>query len=250
MSSIGTGYDQSTTTFSPQGKVFQVEYAMKAVDNSSSAIGLRCKDGVVLAVEKLVLSKMMVEGSNRRIFSADRHVGMAVSGLMADARQVVNRARAECEAYSGFYGDLIPGNILCDRVSGFMHMFTLYWSVRPFGSSVLIATYDQDGPGLYAVEPSGLSYKFFGAAIGKGRNTAKPQLEKLKLSEMTCREALVEAAKIIYDVHYDVKDTDFELEMSWICDESGRQHTLVPEELKAEAERLAKAAMEADMDDD
>ena len=82
----------------------------------------------------------------------------AVSGLMADARQVVNRARAECEAYSGFYGDLIPGNILCDRVSGFMHMFTLYWSVRPFGSSVLIATYDQDGPGLYAVEPSGLSY--------------------------------------------------------------------------------------------
>lgn len=250
MSSIGTGYDQSTTTFSPQGRVFQVEYALKAVDNSGSAIGIRCKDGVVLAVEKLVLSKMLVEGSNRRVFSVDRHVGMAVSGLMADARQVVNRARSECESYKSFYGGPIPGNILCDRVSGYVHAFTLYWHVRPFGAAVLLGCYDQDGPGLYAIDPSGVSYKYHGAAVGKGTNAAKSQLEKLKLSEMTCREALVEAAKIIYNVHDDVKDKAFELELSWICDESGRKHTLVPPELKAEAERVAKAALEEDMDDE
>ena len=88
MSSIGTGYDQSTTTYSPDGRVFQVEYATKAVDNSGTAIGIRCVDGVVMGVEKQKLSKLMVEGSNRRIFTVDKHTGMAISGLQADARQV------------------------------------------------------------------------------------------------------------------------------------------------------------------
>ena len=96
MSSIGTGYDQSTTTFSPDGRIFQVEYASKAVDNSSTAIGIRCKDGVAMAVEKPKLSKMLVEGSNRRVMTVDRHSGMCVSGLMADARQVLD-ARAPRE---------------------------------------------------------------------------------------------------------------------------------------------------------
>ena len=87
MSSIGTGYDQSTTTFSPDGRVFQIEYAAKAVENSGTAIGIRCKDGVVLGVEKQKLSKMMLPGSNRRIYTVDKCTGIAVSGMMADARQ-------------------------------------------------------------------------------------------------------------------------------------------------------------------
>ena len=99
MSSIGTGYDQSTTTYSPDGRVFQIEYAAKAVDNSGTAVGIRCKDGVVMGVEKPKLSKMLVEGSNRRIFTVDKHSGMCVSGLMADARQVVTYAREEAAAY-------------------------------------------------------------------------------------------------------------------------------------------------------
>ena len=90
MSSIGTGYDQSTTTFSPDGRVFQVEYASKAVDNSGTAIGIQCRDGVVMGVEKQKLSKMMVEASNRRVFTVDKHSGMAVSGFMADARQALS----------------------------------------------------------------------------------------------------------------------------------------------------------------
>ena len=99
MSSIGTGYDQSTTTFSPDGRVFQVEYASKAVDNSGTAVGIKCRDGVVMGVEKQQLSSMMVPGSNRRIFTVDTHSGIAVSGLMADARQVVTYAREEAAAY-------------------------------------------------------------------------------------------------------------------------------------------------------
>lgn len=127
MSSIGTGYDQSTTTFSPDGRVFQVEYAVKAVDNSSTAVGIRCKDGVVMAVEKPKLSKMIVEGSNRRILHVDKHSGICVSGMIADARQIVNHARYEAARYADFYGGSIPGHVLNERISGLIHMYTLHW---------------------------------------------------------------------------------------------------------------------------
>mmetsp|Transcript_25067 Transcript_25067/g.54743 ORF Transcript_25067/g.54743 Transcript_25067/m.54743 type:complete len:250 (+) Transcript_25067:87-836(+) len=249
MSSIGTGYDQSTTTFSPDGRVFQVEYASKAVDNSGTAIGVRCKDGVVMGVEKNKLSKMMVEGSNRRIFNVDKHSGMAISGLMADARQVVNHARKESANYYDFYGGDIPGNVLCDRIAGQMHAYTLYWYVRPFGASVLLASYTEDGPQLYAIEPSGLSYRFFATAVGKSKNAAKSALEKLDLSTLTCREAVVEVAKILYAQHDPAKDKPLEIELSWVCDESKRLHSFVPAALKAEAEAAAKAARAA-MDED
>jgi len=249
MSSIGTGYDQSTTTYSPDGRIFQVEYASKAVDNSSTAIGIRCKDGVAMAVEKPKLSKMLVEGSNRRVMTVDRHSGMCVSGLMADARQIVNHARDEASKYLDFNGGPIPGNVLCDRVAGLMHTYTLYWYVRPFGASVLLASYSDDGPELYAVDPSGISYRYFATAIGKAKNGAKSALEKLDLSTLTCREAVIECAKILMTQHDPAKDKPIELELSWVCDASKRMHQLVPAELQAEAEAAAKAAREA-MDDE
>ena len=127
MSSIGTGYDQSTTTFSPDGRVFQVEYATKAVDNSSTAVGIRCKDGVVMCVEKPKLSKMLVEGTNRRIMTVDMQSGICISGMVADARQIVNYARREATGYLDFYGGSIPGTVLANRISGMMHTYTLYW---------------------------------------------------------------------------------------------------------------------------
>eukprot|EP00741_Cyanophora_paradoxa_P009074 tig00001466_g8787.t1 len=248
MTSIGTGYDLSPTTFSPDGRVFQVEYALKAVDNSGTAVGIKCKDGVVLGVEKLVVSKMLVEGTNRRIMTVDRSAGIAIAGLVADGRALGNRAREEASQYKNFYQEPIPGKVLCERVAGYAHMYTLYWSVRPFGSSLLLATYDKDGPQLYGIEPSGISYRYFATAIGKGKQQAKTELEKLKLNEITCREAVKEIAKIIYKVHDEVKDKAFELEVSWVCEESGRQHQLVPKELKEEAERAAKQML-ADMED-
>jgi len=250
MSSIGTGYDLSATTYSPEGRVFQVEYAQKAVENSGTAIGLRVKDGVVFAVEKIVVSKMLVPGTNKRIYTADRHVGMAVSGLVADARQLVTRARAEALNYRQFYGDSIQGRVLCDRLSSFVQMYTLYGSVRPFGCSVLLGCVDKQGPQLFMIEPSGISWGYFGCAIGKGSRTAKTELEKLKLSEMTAREAVKEAARIIYLVHDDVKDKPFELELSWVCEETKNLHKFVPQDLQEEAERLAKAALEEEESDE
>ncbi|GJN26837.1 hypothetical protein PR202_gb14797 [Eleusine coracana subsp. coracana] len=220
MSSIGTGYDLSVTTFSPDGRVFQVEYATKAVDNSGTVVGIKCKDGIVLGVEKLVTSKMMLEGSNRRIHSVHRHSGLAVAGLAADGRQIVSRAKSEAANYE-----------------------------KPFGCGVILGGYDRDGPQLYMIEPSGVFHKYFGAALGKGRQAAKTEIEKLKLSELTCREGIVEVAKIIYGVHDEAKDKAFELELSWICDESNCQHQKVPNDLLEQAKAAAQAALE-EMDAD
>lgn len=249
MSSIGTGYDLSSTTFSPDGKVFQVDYANKAVDNSGTVIGLRCKDGVVLGVEKLVVSKMLVEGSNRRIHTVDKHAGIAYAGLCPDGRQIVGRARGEASQYKNFYGDPIPGQTLCDRIASYVHLFTLYWYVRPYGVGTLLAVYDKDGPQLYQVEPSGIAYRYFGTAVGKGRQGAKTEIERLNLKEMTCREAVVQIAKLIYQVHDEAKDKAFELELSWVCDESNRMHERVPADLHAAAVAAAKASLEEEMDD-
>ncbi|KAI8589096.1 hypothetical protein HDU89_007369 [Geranomyces variabilis] len=249
MTSIGTGYDLSASTYSPDGRIFQVEYASKAVENSGTCLGFRCKDGVVLAVEKLVQSKLLVPGSNKRIATADRHIGIATAGLLADTRHLVNRAREEAQSYRDLYRAPIPAKMIADRLGQYVQAYTLYSSVRPFGVSTILATVDKTGPQMYMIEPSGIYYGFYGCAIGKGRQVAKTEIEKLKLAEMTCREVVKDAARIIHLVHDDVKDKDFELEMSWILD-STMTHEFVPKDVAEEAEQLAKASLNDDMDED
>ncbi|KAK2466363.1 hypothetical protein APHAL10511_002005 [Amanita phalloides] len=244
MTSIGTGYDLSASTYSPDGRIFQVEYAAKAVENSGTAIGLRVKDGVVLAVEKLVHSKLLVPTANRRIQTIDKHIGLATSGLLADGRHIANRARDEASNYRDVYDSPPPLKTITDRLSLYVQAYTLYSSVRPFGISTILASVDKDGPQLYIVEPSGVFFGYRGAAVGKGRQLAKTELEKLQLDEMTTQQAVKEAARIIYLVHEDAKEKEFELEMSWIGDDTGGIHMPVPSELQQEAEAAAKAAME------
>ena len=94
-------------------------------------MGVRCKDGVVLGFEKLIVSKMLVEGSSRRIMTVDEHVGIAISGLLADGRQLVNRARDEAAAYKEFYGEPIPGKVLAERLAGFVHAYTCFGRCGP-----------------------------------------------------------------------------------------------------------------------
>lgn len=248
MSTIGAGYDLSASQFSPDGRVFQVEYAQKAVENSGTVIGLRGKDCVVLAVEKLVTSKLYEPGSNRRIFNVDRHIGMAVSGLISDARQIVETARAECANYRSQYGTNIPLKYLNDRVSMFMHAYTLYSAVRPFGCSVILASYEADGPQMYMIDPSGVSYGYYGCAIGKAKQAAKTEIEKLTLKDKSSDELVKEAAKIIYQVHDELKDKDFELELSWVGINTKGLHERVSDAVFQEAEKSAKAAMEEDSD--
>ncbi|XP_006460192.1 20S proteasome subunit, partial [Agaricus bisporus var. bisporus H97] len=244
MTSIGTGYDLSASTYSPDGRIFQVEYATKAVENSGTAIGLKVKDGVVLAVEKLIHSKLSVPEANRRIQTIDRHIGLATAGLLADGRHIANRARDEATSYRDTYDAPSPLKNLAERLGLYTQAYTLYSSVRPFGISTILGAFDKEGPSLYVIEPSGVYFGYNGAAVGKGRQLAKTELEKLKLSELTTKEAVYEAARIIYLVHEDAKEKEFELEISWIGQETDNVHLPVPRELQQDAEAKAKAALE------
>ncbi|KAJ2772863.1 putative proteasome subunit alpha type-7 [Coemansia nantahalensis] len=250
MTSIGTGYDLSVSTYSPDGRVFQVEYAQKAVDNSGTAIGLRVKDGVVLAVEKIKHSRLLVPQSNKRIMTAGRHVGIAAAGWMSDTRHLVKRARDEAHQYHSIYNAEIPAKIIAERMGMYVQAYTLYSSVRPFGVSTILGCVDKDGPQLYMVEPSGQFVGYRGCAAGKGKQAAKTEIEKLKLEELTVRDAAKEAARIIYAAHDETKDKLFELELSWICAESGMLHAHVPQDVLAEAIQFAERSLDEDDGDD
>jgi len=257
MSSIGTGYDLSVSTYSPDGRLFQVEYANKAVEAAGVAIALRCTDGVVLGVERLLHSKLLVKGANRRIQSVDEHIGMATAGLLADGKHLAERGREEASNFRDQYNAPVTCGILADRLSAYKQAYTCYGSVRPFGISTLIAGVDKTGPRLFCIEPSGVFYGYRATAIGKGKALAKTELEKVlgkgdgeESGGVTCREGVMEVARIIHLVHDDNKDKDFELEMTWVSTESKFKHALVPSDLMAEAEAKAKAALEEGMEED
>ena len=210
-------------------------------------MGARCIDGVVMAVEKLVVSKLLLPGTGKRIFTVDRHAGVAIAGLIPDGRQLASVARDECKQYTDLWGSPVPAKVLSGRVSTWAHAHTTMGWYRPFGCNALIAVMTQaEGPQLWMVEPSGMSYSYFGCAVGKGRQVAKVYLEKLDFATLTCRQAVTELARIIYKCHDDPSGKPFELEMSWVCTESGGTHCSIPADIQSAAEAAAKAALEAE----
>eukprot|EP00796_Vickermania_ingenoplastis_P008850 gene8851-6231_t len=227
----GNEHDQSTDIFSSEGRVFQVEYACKGVENSSSAIAACCVDGVVVAVEKLLTSRMQEPGSNNRIFPVDRQAGICICGMLPDGKAIVSRAREEAEQSREVYSTPILGSVLANRIASYMHVFTTYFSYRPFGCSVILGSYADDGPQLFVSDPSGTVAGYYGIALGKGKIVAKSELEKLDYSKLTCEEAVKKLVNILHDVHDKQKDKLYEIEVAWVCDKSQRRWERVPADL-------------------
>ncbi|CAK9072552.1 Proteasome subunit alpha type-3, partial [Durusdinium trenchii] len=246
-------YDLGCNIYSPDGRVFQIEYAGKAVENSGALIGLKCKDGVVIGVEKLVMSKLLVEGSGRRVHPVGKHAGIAFTGYTADGRAVVSAARAEVENYEDYYGVDMPPHVLSDRMGHYFHAYTTYGGYRPFGLCTLMTAFDEvkQEPFLHMVEPSGLHYRFHGCAVGKAKQAAKTEVEKLNLANMTCAEALKRLAFIIHTIREEDKDKPFEFEAGWITKDTNWEFQLVPKAVREEADKWGKKRVEEiEMQDD
>jgi 20S proteasome subunit alpha 7 len=268
MASSGSGYDLSSSTFSPDGRIFQIEYASKAVENAGTALGLRCRDGVVLAVEKPLQHKMLVsKTTGRRIHTVDEHAGVAITGFVSDGRQIVGRARDEASNYFETYGTKISPEVLANRISAYVHYFTLHGALRPFGATTLVAAYNPATKehSLHMVEPSGVSYEYYGCAAGRGRQPARTEMEKLAINPkhqqggggemelIDVQEGVKQLAKIIYTLYDASKDKPFELEMSWLCEASEWKHVGVPRDVISAATEWAKKEIEEaeeDEDDD
>ena len=162
-----TGYDRAITIFSPDGRLFQVEYAIEAVRRGTTAIGLRAANGVVLAVEKRVLSKLVEEFTIEKIFKIDEHSGAAIAGLTADARILINQARVQAQINRLNYDEPILIHSLVENICDTKQAHTQYGGARPFGVSLLVAGVDDHGTQLYTTDPSGSFWGWKAAAIGK-----------------------------------------------------------------------------------
>ena len=174
----GTGYDRAITIFSPDGKLFQVQYAQEAVKRGLTALGIKVNEGVVLAAEKRVRSKLVEEVSIEKIFQIDEHIGAAASGLIADARVLIDHARIEAQINRLRYDEPISVQSLAKRVGDIKQLYTQHGGVRPFGARLLIAGVNTDSAYLFETDPSGVVAAYKSQAIGGGAPTVTELLER------------------------------------------------------------------------
>jgi len=171
-------YDRGITVFSPDGRLFQVEYAREAVKKGTTTIGLKFKDGVILIVDKRVSSKLVEPTSVEKIYDIDEHIGCATSGLVADARILVDQARLDAQRHKITYGENVGIESLVKKICDFKQNFTQYGGVRPFGTALLMAGVDETGPHLYETDPSGALVAYKAGSIGSGRPAVMDIFEK------------------------------------------------------------------------
>ena len=190
MQPSGRGYDHGVSTFSPDGRLYQVEYARESVKRGTTTVGLVYKDGVVLIVDKRVQSKLVITDSIEKLYQIDNHIGITTSGLVADARQLVDRARVQCQVNRMTYGDQIPVSTLVKKMCDYKQSFTQYGGARPFGTALLIAGIDEDGIHLFETDPSGAYQSYNAGAIGRGRSTAIDYFEEKWKAGMTQNAAI------------------------------------------------------------
>ncbi|KAJ3091429.1 Proteasome subunit alpha type-2 [Quaeritorhiza haematococci] len=177
-------YSFSLTTFSPSGKLVQIEYALNAVSQGVTSIGIKATNGVVIATEKKSSSPLMDDSSIEKVSVICKNIGMVYSGMGPDARVLVDKARKAAQQYKRVYMEDPPTAILVKEVASIMQEFTQSGGVRPFGVSLLIAGYDENGPTLYQVDPSGSYFAWKATAIGKNMINAKTFLEKRQKSKL------------------------------------------------------------------
>lgn len=183
-------YSFSLTTFSPSGKLVQIEYALNAVAAGTTSLGLKATNGVVIATEKKLRSALVDETTVQRISTLTPNIGVAYSGMGPDSRVLVRKARKQAQAYYQLYKEQIPVAQLCREVATVMQEFTQSGGVRPFGVSLLLAGYDENGPQLYQIDPSGSYFAWKASAIGKNMTNAKTFLEKRYSDDMEIEDAV------------------------------------------------------------
>ena len=181
----GRGYDMAITQFSPEGRLFQVEYAIEAVRRGTTAIVCRNKNSVVFAVEKKSSELQDDRTGSEKIFKIDDHIGVAIAGLTADARVLIDRARVQAQVNILNYDEKISVKDSTLNICEYKQIFTQNAGVRPFGVSFLIAGIDSNGPSLYLTDPSGAMWSYFSFAIGSGATEARAYLEEHYKEDMS-----------------------------------------------------------------
>ena len=182
-------YDRAITVFSPDGRLFQVEYAMELVNRGATIMGIQCPEGVVLGSEENIEPLEEAEYS-WKIFKVDEHVGAAIVGLSSDARILIDQARIYAQSNKLTYDEPIDVEVVTKRICDIQQMYTQHAGVRPFGVSIIFGGVDKTGTHVFGTHPSGTYRGYKATALGAGRETVLAILkdeyrENLSLEENT-----------------------------------------------------------------
>lgn len=184
------GYDRAITMFSPDGRLLQVEYAKKTVKQGSTAIGISCKDGVLLCTDKRIVDKLVVPSSVEKIFRVDDHIAATASGILSDARILVERAQLKAQQHAVTYDTNIDVLSVVKDLSNLKQLCTQSGGLRPFGVSLLVAGIDSGEARLYETDPTGIFFQYKAAVIGESESEVEETLSNEYHEEMTIEEGL------------------------------------------------------------
>ncbi|MEN6443127.1 MAG: archaeal proteasome endopeptidase complex subunit alpha [Methanoregula sp.] len=202
------GYDRAITVFSPDGRLYQVEYAREAVKRGTTAVGIKAKNGIVLIVDKRVSSKLLEAASIEKIFKIDDHIGVASSGLVGDARALVDRARVECQINRVSYDEQIEVEALAKKLCDHMQTLTQYGGIRPYGTALLIAGVSDGECRLFETDPSGTLLEYKATGIGIGRPAAMKLFEEEYNPEAEIKDAILLGLKALHSATEGKFDVD------------------------------------------
>jgi len=224
------GYDRAITIFSPDGRLYQVEYALETVRRGSLAVGIGTEKGVVLAVEERG-RKLQSGDSTIKMFQIDDHIGAVGAGYIPDARIQVDSARVMAQSNRLIYDEPVDVEAIAKRIADMNQQYTQYAGVRPFGVSLIIAGVDEsNGPVVFLTDPTGAYSGFDGIAIGQSSDQVNDYLEKNYSKDLSLDAVVTLAIECIYLVSEDKSGTAH-IKVAVIDAETKRMRRLTEEEI-------------------
>lgn len=194
------GYDRAITMFSPDGRLLQVEYAKKTVKQGSTAIGMTCKEGVVLITDKRIVDSLIVPEAVEKVFKIDDHIASTASGILSDARVLIERAQLRAQQHSVTYDAPIDIISVVKDISNLKQICTQSGGLRPFGVSVLVGGVDERGPSLYETDPTGIYFQYKATVIGEFEAEIEEILKKEYNYDMSIKDLIALGLKSLQSV--------------------------------------------------
>ena len=223
------GYDRAITVFSPDGRLYQVQYAIETVRRGTVAVGVKCKEGIVIAVEEKP-RKLQISETAQKIFQIDDHVGVAAAGYIPDARSQVDNARFFSQSNKMIYDEEVEVETIAKHLADQCQQYTQYAGVRPYGVALILGGVVNNTPQLYLTDPSGTYISYDAISIGSGSDSVTDFLEKTYKEELTLEEASTLAAAGIYLSSEDKEGTSH-IRMAHIKTETGLYELVSDEQI-------------------